>query len=220
VIKGVIFDLDGTLLDTVDDIADSMNFALKSNGFYEYVNDEYKYFVGKGVKNLVSMVLEDQTRDQKKHDKVLQMYLKKYAEIQHIKTKAYSGIDQLLIDLSLRGIQLAVLTNKPDGDSQKIVKRHFPSIPFEMIFGAHEGVPIKPNPTGALAILKRFELKPAEVLYVGDTNVDILTAQNAKIPSIGVLWGFRTRGELERAKADYIVAHPKEILEIIKEKNQ
>jgi phosphoglycolate phosphatase len=218
-IKGIIFDLDGTLLNTIDDIADSMNFALKQHGFYEFVNDEYKYFVGKGVHQLVNAVLEDQTNDEQKKNKVLSAYLRKYAELQNNKTKPYPGIEALLIDLNLREIKLAVLSNKPDQDTQKVVKRYFPTVAFDAIFGAQDAFPIKPHPAGANAIVKRFDCKPNEVLYVGDTNVDMLTAQNAKLIAVGALWGFRTEGELRKAKANYIIQQPKELLDIIKEIN-
>lgn len=219
-IKGIIFDLDGTLLNTIDDIADSMNFALKANGFYEYVNDEYKYFVGKGVHHLVEMVLDGQSRDEQKKQKVLSSYLKKYAELQNNKTKPYSGIEELLMNLNLKELKVGVLSNKPDADTQKVVKRYFPNVAFDAIFGAQDTFPIKPHPAGANLMVKRFDCKAEEVLYVGDTSVDMQTAKNAGLTAIGVLWGFRKEAELVRAKADYIIAHPREVLDILRELNK
>jgi len=218
-IKGVIFDLDGTLLNTIDDIADSMNFALRNFGFYEYVNDEYKYFVGQGVPSLVEAVLEDQTHDTRKKQHVQQTYLKKYAELQYNKTKPYPGIENMLIDMNFKNILIGVLSNKPDVATQQVIQRFFPNIFFDAVLGAREGVPIKPHPAGVKDILKKFDLRCEEVLYVGDTKTDILTAQNGKLKSVGVLWGFRTEAELVRANADYIISHPRELMDIIKELN-
>lgn len=214
-IKAVIFDLDGTLLDTIDDIADAMNYSLTKNGFMTHKVEDYKYFVGKGVDILVDKALEmfQYTTSQKLQ--VKNDYLVKYEIIQHNKTKPFDGIEELINMLRTHGIKLAVLSNKPHADTLRIIDYYFKLETFNIVLGQRKGVNVKPNPTGIFEIISDLHLSQKELIYVGDTNVDMQTAKAANVQSVGVTWGFRTAAELVENGADYIIDFPDEIMKIV-----
>lgn len=217
--KAVIFDLDGTLLNTIEDITDSMNSALISQNLEPYTVEDYKYFVGDGVDNLVKKALKNQSADASVFDKVKAGYLKEYVEKQHDKTSPYPGIIELLKKLNDLGIDIAVLSNKPDPDTQRVIAHYFPMIRFRQVVGKRPGYEVKPDPRAVKEMIEQMKVKSEEVLYVGDTYTDMMTAKNANLRSAGVLWGFRKAEELLQGNAWNLINDPMEILQIVKEGN-
>lgn len=212
--KGIIFDLDGTLLNTIEDITDSLNKALKESSFNTYSSDEVKYFVGSGVYTLIERALKKYPYTKDQFDKVKLDYMDTYFLLQRNKTKPYDNILELLEKLKKINFKIAVLSNKPHNDTMEVIKYYFGLEKFDLILGQRENIPIKPNPTSIFEILQTFKLDKKDVLYVGDSDVDMLTALNAELDSVGVTWGFRTKEELIDSKAKYIVNDSSEILNI------
>ena len=190
-IKACIFDLDGTLTNTINAIAHFGNIALAAFGLPEIPVEDYKIYVGDG------------------RDKLIHRMLRVYG------TDAYDGIRELLEELKENGIKIAVCSNKPDNVVHFVTDNIFGENYFDAVHGVIDGMPTKPNPFTALEIAKKLGVKPSECLFLGDTNVDIFTAKNAGMTSVGVLWGFRTRNELVQAGADYIAENPHVILQLI-----
>lgn len=213
--KAVIFDLDGTLLDTIDDIAETLNFVLRSKKLKEFSVDEYKYFVGKGVDNLIKQVIKKGNFDQSLFDELKAGYYEVYKQQATITTRIYPGVSDLLKSLKGQGLSLNVLSNKPHSQTIEVISYYFGDSTFDLVYGKKTEFLPKPDQASILDILRVLQLNPEEVLYVGDTEVDIQTAKNAKISSVGVLWGFRTANELKTAGADYLVSDPHEIQKII-----
>ena len=214
--KVAIFDLDGTLLNTLKDLADACNFALRSHGFSEHQIDEYKYFLGNGVYKLVERALPMDKKDGETVDKVLTEFKKYYEKHKSDFTKPYDGIEDLLIALKEAGIKTAVVSNKPHEFAVEIVERYFAKS-FDIVFGKREGYLAKPDPTTVIETLNYFKCKKEEAVYIGDSDVDMFTGKNAGLFSIGVAWGFRGARELSAAGANKIVYTSEELLsEIIK----
>ncbi|WP_198305975.1 HAD family hydrolase [Arcobacter vandammei] len=209
----LIFDLDGTLLNSIDDIAICMNEVLKSLNLRTYEIAEYKYFVGYGVDILVENVLKD---NMELKEEVSKRFKKLYDDNLHQNTKPYDGIFELLNELVKIDCNLAVLSNKPDLMTKKYVKEIFKDYPFIEVHGQKSDIPKKPDPIAAINIAKTLNIPCEEIYFVGDTKVDMQTAKSANMKAIGVLWGFRDEKELKDFGADFIVKHPLEILEIIK----
>lgn len=212
--KGIIFDLDGTLLDTIDDLAESMNEVLKKYDHPTFTSDEYKLKIGGGFEGLISNSVPADT-DSETQEEALILFSSIYDKRYLNKSKPYEGIDSLLDELSKREFKIGINSNKKDEYTNILANKFFKRIPFIKIYGERDGIARKPDPISALDIIKSMGLRPEEVLYVGDSKVDIMTAKNAKIDSVGVLWGFRDYEELEKYGATYIVSDPKEILKII-----
>lgn len=209
--KGVIFDLDGTLADTLSSIAYFANQALIQNGLSEIPTDSYRYLVGNGAKRLVHGMLQTVGADtEENYQRVAPLYNDSYDQNALYLTKPYDGIPELLAILRKNGIKTAVLSNKPDRTTQKIVKALFGDN-VDFCRGQLDGVPRKPDPAGVFCLLKEMELSPSECAYVGDTKTDMLTGKVAELYTIGVLWGFRDEAELIENGADRIVSHPREI---------
>lgn len=217
-IKAVIFDLDGTLLDTIDDIANSMNSALIKSHLAPYTTEDYKYYVGSGVDELVHRVLKNQSGDELLFQTVKSEYLLQYLHKQSENTKPYAGIMTLLDTLFSMGIKVSVLSNKPDPDTQLVIKHYFPNYPFFKVLGKLPSFEIKPNPASANEIVRLLQVSPKDVLYVGDTSVDMETAVNANLTPVGVLWGFRNKEELLQSGAKYIISHPSELIDIMEKR--
>ena len=213
--KCLIFDLDGTLLDSITDIAICMNEVLESLNLKTYEISEYKYFVGYGVDVLVKNVLQDQIA-KSKQDEVVKRFKAKYDDNLHKNTLPYEGIFELLDELNKQECKLAVLSNKPDLMTKKYIQTIFKDYKFLEVHGQKDGVPKKPDPIQALNIAKSLNENPSDIFFIGDTKVDMQTAKSANMKSIGVLWGFRNEKELKEHGADFIVSTPLEILEIIK----
>ncbi len=215
-IKAVIYDLDGTLLDTLSTIAGYANTAMRKFGLCEFETECFKTFVGNGAKVLIKRVLEASGADVEKYfDKVYTYYNEIYNSDPISITKPYDGIVELINSVKALGIKQAVLSNKPDYATKGVAKRFFGDI-FDEVYGGREGVELKPHPAALLSLLDELKIKPEECIFVGDTYVDIRTGKSAGAQTIGVLWGFRDREELSGEGADYIVEDPEEILDIIK----
>lgn len=214
--KVAIFDLDGTLLDTLKDLADACNFALRSYGFPEHQIEEYKYFLGNGAYKLIERALPIGKKDAETIGKVLGEFKKYYEKHKSDFTKPYDGIEELLIALKEIGIKTAVVSNKPHEFAVEIVERYFAKS-FDIVFGKREGYLAKPDPTTVIETLNHFKCKKEEAVYIGDSDVDMFTGKNAGLFSIGVAWGFRGARELSAAGANKIVYTSEELLsEIIK----
>ncbi len=212
-IKCCIFDLDGTILDTIVSITYFVNKTLNEYGIESVSVDECKYFAGNGARNLIKRALTSKgVMDEALTEKILTDYVEAYDNDPLYLTTVFEGIDGLLSELRLRGVKLAVLSNKPDSTVKSIVKDFFGDA-FDVALGGREGVPLKPDPTAALDILNMLGFTPEETAWVGDTSTDIETAKNLKAAlSVGVLWGFRKRDELEGAGADIIASSADEVL--------
>jgi len=213
--KAVIFDLDGTLLDTIEDIKITMNLALKRYNYPEFSVEEYKYFVGKGVDNLISEVIKTASIPSSAFRDLKEAYYEIYKNQATINTKLYDGISELIKELKANGISLNVLSNKPHSQTVEVIRHYFGEGVFDLVYGKKEDFSPKPDPASALDLTKALGITPTEVLYVGDTETDILTAKNAGFYSVGVLWGFRKEDELVNADASKIVKHPLEILNLM-----
>lgn len=213
--KAVIFDLDGTLLNTIDTIAYYCNKALTENGFGKIETQKYKLLVGNGAKLLIKRALSCfGTCSDEDFKKVFTRYNELYDADTLYLTAPYEGVVDMLKSLKNKGYKIAVLSNKPDFATVDVVNTVFGKDLFDVCRGAVEGVPLKPAPDAVFDIMKQLGVTNAEAIFVGDTNVDIKTGKNAKLYSIGVLWGFRDYEELNSAGADVIVDDPEKIIEI------
>ncbi len=213
--KAVLFDLDGTLLDTLKDLALSMNRVLEKNGFPTHPEKKYRYFVGEGASMLVRRAVPDGIRSDKKAlARLHQEFLEDYAQNWDKNTRLYPGIDQMLDELSRKGLKLAILSNKPHDFTKLCVERFLDSWHFDMVLGDRPGVPRKPDPAGALEVADFFNIPRDSFLYLGDTSIDMTTATRAGMFPVGVLWGFRDRQELEDSGARAIISVPLQLLEI------
>jgi phosphoglycolate phosphatase len=211
-VRTVIFDLDGTILDSIQDLADAGNWVCRKNGWPEHTVEEFKAMVGHGIPNLVHRFSPEDSRAPLMIANTLEQYLRYYGDHSMDKTVPYDGIPELLRALNDRGMKLAVFSNKPDADTRNVIAHYFPDIPFAMVRGALEGVPVKPAPAGALAVAEALDVAPADFLYLGDTNTDMRCAVNAGMQPVGVLWGFRKEDELMEAGAELLLKHPMDLL--------
>ena len=209
--KGIVFDLDGTLLNTIQDLADSVNYVLAYYGYSEHGYEDYKLKIGKGFQHLLEMSLPKDRQSDAMMEKALDMFVKAYAKRYLNKTAPYKGIEAMLEKLQEKGIKMGVNSNKRNDYSSALIKKNFPQISFVGIFGEREDVPRKPNPQAALELVGLMNLKPEEVLYMGDSQIDMETGKNAGMDTIGVLWGFRKEDELIEGGAAYIVKAPEEV---------
>jgi phosphoglycolate phosphatase len=214
--KAVIFDADGTLLDTLQDLADSMNSTLAHFGFPVHETDKYKYFVGDGMENLVRRALPDSFKTNpvavsECSEMMRQIYGRNWKE----KSRPYPGIPELLDALTERGIIMTILSNKPDEFMQRVIKELLPSWRFEIVMGERPSVPRKPDPASALEIAECLRIKPENFLYLGDTATDMITANAAGMFAVGALWGFRTAGELISSGAKRLIEAPPELLDLV-----
>ena len=213
--KNIIFDLDGTILNTLEDLAAATNWVCAQHGWPGHQVEEYKYFVGNGAPKLLERVvpagveLTDGLRRQ-----LLEEFTQRYNAHKEDKTTVYAGMPQALKRLKEAGITLAVLSNKPHGAAYPVVERYYPGV-FDYVQGAVEGLPVKPDPTLLRRLMGELGATPADTLFVGDSNVDIRTARNGGLTGCGVLWGFRTRAELEAEGAGFIAETPEELVELI-----
>ncbi|MDL2231926.1 HAD family hydrolase [Porphyromonadaceae bacterium OttesenSCG-928-L07] len=214
-IKLVIFDLDGTLLNSLDDLAASANYVLKKFGYPEHEVEAYRYMVGNGISKLLERALPEDARIQSILYSVKKEFMEYYAEHKADLTKPYDGINELLQNLRHRGVALAIATNKEHENARNLVNHCFQTGTFKIIRGEQPGFPIKPDPAIVFAILNETGVEPHEVLYVGDTAVDMQTAVNSGVKAVGVTWGFRPEKELRESGADYIVHQPAEILDLL-----
>ena len=210
--RAVLFDLDGTLLNTLEDIADSMNRALLENGLPEHPLDAYRYFVGDGVKTLARRATGFR---ENAVPAVLHAYQTYSAAGCRNRTRPYDGIADMLASLERLGLPLCIFSNKPHKDTQRVTACYFPNIRFAAVRGQQESVPVKPDPAGALMIAGELDIPPKDFLYVGDTGVDMACANASGMVPVGALWGFRQREELVAHRARHLIQRPEALLALL-----
>lgn len=209
----VIFDLDGTLLNTLGDLRAATNHALEVRGLPPHSMEEIRQFIGNGIRLLICRAMPEGTPEAE-IDAALDDFKTYYAAHIHDRTVPYDGIPQLLTALRKRGIQVAVLSNKIDSASQQLIEYFFPG-KTDVVFGEHVGVPRKPDPTSCRMVMQQLGVQPEQVLYVGDSGTDMQTAKNAGLYAVGVTWGFRSKEVLLEYGADVLVHRPEQILQIL-----
>lgn len=209
--KAVLFDMDGTLLDTLDDLRDGVNLVLERRGYPLRTTEEIRAFVGNGARQLMRLALPERTEDAEV-ESVLEEYREWYKVNYCIKTQPYDGVEEILNLLHVWGVQTAVVTNKPDATARQLAEKFFPGLPA---FGQRDEIPKKPAPDMVRNALQSLGVTAQEAVYVGDSEVDVETARNAGLPLIAVSWGFRTEGQLRSAGAEMIVDTAEELLAVL-----
>lgn len=212
--QAIVFDLDGTLLDTLEDLGDAVNRVLIQLGCKPHPLDTYRYFVGAGADNLITRALPVEKRNENHIRAALEAFRADYAQNWNIKTKVYEGVSEMLDFLVRRGLKIAVLSNKPHYFTQQCVAELLPRWAFAAILGQRKAVPRKPDPAGALEIAAMVDILPDDFLYLGDSGIDMQTAKTAGMYPVGALWGFRTRQELQENGAQALIEHPLEIMDL------
>ena len=214
-----IFDLDGTLADTLASIAYSANLTLERFGYPKQPVDKFRYFAGDGVGELTKRCLAEAGDVKGEHyEEFLQLYRQYLSKYCMYQVKPFEGIPALIGEIGKRGVMRAVLSNKPHRQAQDVIGSLFAEGSFEFVQGQQEGIPRKPDPAGALRLAAMAQVSPDECLYIGDTNTDMKTGRGAGMHTAGVLWGFRDKEELQRNKAQYLVSRPEDILKILEER--
>jgi len=213
----IIFDLDGTLLDTLEDIAISANFALTTLGFQVHESVKYRYFVGEGVFKLFENIFASNPQSQEIIHQAVTLFESHYAKQFNQNTKLYDGISKMLTFLQKRGFKMAILSNKPDSFTKLCAIKYLREWKFDVVYGAREGIPRKPHPKGALDIADILCVKPDVCYYLGDTMIDMQTANSAGMIALGALWGFREEAELKEHGAQYLVKTPSEVIKLLAE---
>lgn len=211
--KAILFDLDGTLVNSIYDIAAAMNHALESLGQPTFATEQYYKMVGNGMKNLCRRALAEDKQDLL--EALLQRYNARYLAHCCEETQVYDGVPQLLRELKNRGYQLALITNKPADQAKNVMDTLLPDVPLDVIWGQQPPFAVKPDPAVYFHVCKLLGVRPEETLYCGDSDVDILFAHNAGAKGLGCLWGFRGEAELKAAGADLLAKTPLEILECL-----
>lgn len=215
--NAIIFDLDGTLVDSINDLANAMNHVLRTMNLPTHDTQQYKFFVGNGIRKLVERALPDTERTSANIELCYQKMICYYREHCFDCTTPYEGISELLDFLRHEQFRICILSNKADELAKKIAEKLFPKGTFDIVRGALPTVPRKPDPTAAIDITKQLGIAPNNMLYIGDTNIDIATAKGASMFAVGCTWGFRSRAELEAAHADLIIDHPQELITFLNE---
>ncbi|MBQ3022287.1 MAG: HAD family hydrolase [Clostridia bacterium] len=218
-IKACIFDMDGTVANTINSIAYFANNALNKAGLESIDTEKYKILVGDGAKVLVERMLDTVGASRDYYDEVANEYNGKYnADFLYL-TEPYEGIVDTMLKLKEMGIKVTIFSNKPHETALKVADALFPEGSVDICYGAREGVALKPDPQGVYDILRDLGINKEECLYIGDTATDMKTGKGADLYTIGVLWGFRDREELENGGADVIISHPSEIIDIVNKLN-
>ncbi|MBR4117191.1 MAG: HAD family hydrolase [Clostridia bacterium] len=213
-IKAVIFDLDGTLVNSLKDLCSSTNYALKKYGYLEHEEKEYNYLVGEGMVRLIKQALPENERETETFQIVFDEFYSHYRNHYLDKTAPYENIPQCIEQLKNAGVKLAVVSNKADEMTQKVVSKFFDG-DFSVVTGKRENYPAKPDPALTLEIIKQLGVTPQECAFVGDSGVDMATARNAGCKAVGVLWGFRLREELVENGAEYLLSNANEIAPLV-----
>lgn len=214
--SGIIFDLDGTLLNTLGDLANSMNFVLEKHGFPTHDIEKYNYFVGKGMQELVRRTLPFEEPEKALVEICLSQLKEQYSKKWHELTMPYAEIEELLDNLYNKDMKISVLSNKPDEFTKLMIDKFFGLKRFDFVFGSRGGIPNKPDPYSALEIASLSKIEPSKYLYLGDTDVDMITANNAGMYAIGVTWGFRSADELLKNGANVLIHNPMDLMKFIK----
>lgn len=213
-IKAVLFDLDGTLADSLIDLADGVNRAIASKGFPTHDVEAFKYFVGDGIPKMIERALPKSNRDADTVNEIKDIFLPYYAIHYADNTYAYKGMPELVNALKEKGFIVAVVTNKEQNMANEVVKSLYGDV-FDLIFGKRDGIPAKPDPTAALMAMEELGVTPEECVFIGDSGMDVATAVNSGAVPVGELWGFRKEDELLANGAKYIISKPQELLDII-----
>ncbi|MFW5738324.1 MAG: HAD family hydrolase [Spirochaetota bacterium] len=217
-VRAVLFDLDGTLLNTLSDIAHAMNTVLSEHGLPVHDPDDYRSMVGLGLDVLVRLALPAERReDERLVDELSREWLREYARDPVARTRPYDGIVPLVDELRRRGIVVGVLSNKADELVRRSVDELFGPDRFAAVWGKRDGFPTKPDPASALAVAREIGAEPGEVVYIGDSDVDMETAHRAGMVPVGAAWGFRGADELREAGAARIVFEPLELIDVVEE---
>lgn len=213
--KLVIFDLDGTLLNTIADLAAATNQALQYYGYPTHETEAYRLFVGNGINKLFERALPEGERTEENVLKIRSQFIPYYDEHNADLSRPYPGISELLKTLQQQGIMIAVASNKYQAATRKLIAHYFPEINFVEVLGQREGIPAKPDPSIVNEIMTKAGVKQEDILYVGDSNVDMQTAHHAGVTAIGVAWGFRPRTELEALHPAHIIEKAEELLPLL-----
>lgn len=212
---GAIFDLDGTLVDTLDDLADAMNRVLEGEQAPGHSRATYKLLIGKGIRNLVGQALPPEKRSEETITRCYEAMIADYGEHCLVKTRVYDGVTELVSRLRLAGAKLAVFSNKSDELTRRIVERLFGCGDFDVVVGAQPGLHLKPDPAVALLIADRLGVAPRQIVFLGDSGLDMLAATAAGMIAVGAAWGFRTKDELVENGASAVLDQPLELLELL-----
>lgn len=218
-IKAVLFDLDGTLADSLIDLADGVNRALKAKGYPTHEVEAFKYFVGDGIPKMIERALPPEHRTSDEVNEIKDVFLPYYAVHYADNTYAYEGMPELVNTLKSQGFIVAVVTNKEQAMANEVVTSLYGDV-FDLIFGKRDGIPAKPDPTAALMAMEELGVTPNECVFIGDSGMDVATAVNSGAVPVGELWGFRKENELLENGAKYIINKPEELLDIIEELNK
>ncbi len=210
----IIFDLDGTLLNTLDDLTDAVNYALWEYGFAPHSVDECRILVGNGVTKLIERALPEKARTSENIARLRGLFFTYYNDHLWDKTRPYAGMRGILEALQTRGVKLAVASNKYQAATERLIQHFFPHISFAAVLGQRENVPVKPHPQIVQDILAAAHETPAHTVYVGDSDVDMQTAQNAGVKACAVTWGFRTPDVLAQYSPAYMIDKPYQLLDI------
>jgi phosphoglycolate phosphatase len=213
--KAIIFDLDGTLLNTLDDLGNAFNRVLERNDLPTHAIDKYRYFIGEGAAVLTERALPEELRNESLIKKYLNEFLADYSDNYFIDTKPYDGIHDLLETLDKREIKTAVFSNKPQDATDRCIEKFFHAHKFQAVLGMNNTIPRKPNTAGALKISELFRIHPSEFIFLGDTAIDMTTALNAGMMPVGAAWGFRSERELIDSGAQKVIKRPSELLEFL-----
>lgn len=212
--QAILFDLDGTLLDTLEDLGDTVNLVLAKSGFPTHSIDTYRYFVGDGVAMLFNRALPEDKRNNDVIRVCVHAFCEEYSTNWNIKTKPYDGVIEMLNALTMYGVKMAILSNKPDTFTKQCVAEFLSEWTFDMVLGQRSTLPLKPDPLGAQEIARCLDIPPSSFIYLGDTAVDMKTAVAAGMYPVGALWGFRTGKELLENGAKILVKKPQEVLNL------
>jgi phosphoglycolate phosphatase len=213
--KLIIFDLDGTLLDTIADLAEGANYALSVLGYPTHDSSTIRSFVGNGINKLLERALPKEEQTPENVLRMREVFLPYYDEHNADLTSPYPGIPELLATLQQRGMMLAVASNKYQSATEKLVAHFFPSTRFIKVFGQRTDVPIKPDPAALITLMDELGVSPEECLYIGDTATDMQTGRGAGAKTVGVLWGFRNRAELTESGGEILIEHPRQLLDAL-----
>lgn len=213
--KAVLFDLDGTLLDTLDDLAAAANRVLAAKDFPTHPHDAYRWFIGDGSAVLMERALPIAVRTPEMIQTCLKELLDDYGQNWHVVTQPYDGILELLHMLETRKIHMGIVTNKPHSYTLLTIDYFLSHVAFDPILGQRDGVPKKPDPQQALSAAQTMGVQPSDCIFLGDSGVDMLTARNAGMTGVGAAWGFRTEQELRETGAHHVIQHPLNLFEIL-----
>ena len=213
--KAILFDLDGTLLDTLEDLGNAANRVLEKYDFPTHPLDTYRYFVGDGATVLMKRALPENKRNDDTIGVCVQTFREEYGKSWNVKTRPYDGVPEMLDALTAGGLKMAVLSNKPDEFTKRCITEFLPKWNFDMVLGQSNLMPLKPNPKGALEIARCLNVIPSHFIYLGDTAIDMKTAIAAGMYPVGALWGFRTEKELLENGAQALIKRPQEILTLL-----